>query len=45
MIPDFPLTGLAELKRLLPQVYDLLENGSSWTNQAESMFLESLLPD
>ena len=45
MVPDFPLTGLAELKHLLPQVYDLLENGSSWTNEAEAMFLESMLPD
>ena len=45
MIHDFPITALPELEQVLPQVYSRLENGLSWTHEAESMFLECLLPE
>ena len=44
-VSDFPLTGLHELNSVLPGVYDKLENGLWWTNEAESLFLESMLQD
>jgi len=43
MVKDFPLTGLRELKTVLPDVYDKLENGRFWTMEAEKVFLESQL--
>jgi threonine dehydrogenase-like Zn-dependent dehydrogenase len=43
MVADFPLTGLAELKNVLPEVYRALEGGSVWTNTAERLFLERML--
>ncbi len=43
MVLDFPLTGLSELKTVLPDVYDKLENGRFWTMEAEKAFLESQL--
>jgi threonine dehydrogenase-like Zn-dependent dehydrogenase len=41
MVRDFPLTGLRELKTVLPEVYDKLENHRFWTMEAEQAFLES----
>lgn len=43
MVRDFPLTGLGELKTVLPDVYDRMENGRFWTMEAEKVFLESQL--
>jgi threonine dehydrogenase-like Zn-dependent dehydrogenase len=43
MVRDFPLTGLGELKSVLPEVYGRLENGRFWTLEAEKVFLESVL--
>lgn len=43
LIADFPLTGLPELKNILPDVYRALENGCVWTNGAEELFLEHML--
>ena len=40
---DFPLTGLPELRDVLPQVYQALEDGCVWTNAAEEQFLECML--
>ena len=37
---DFPCTGLADLKDVLPEVYAKLENGQTWTMEAEQAFLE-----
>jgi threonine dehydrogenase-like Zn-dependent dehydrogenase len=44
-VPDFPLTGLPELKKVLPEVYEKLEDGRVWTRAAEETFLEILLPE
>ena len=44
MVPDFPLTGLSELKTVLPEVYEKLENGRTWTREAEALFLDMMLP-
>ena len=43
MIRDFPLTGIIELKTMLPAVYEKLENGRFWTMEAEKAFFESQL--
>ncbi|MBN1834276.1 MAG: alcohol dehydrogenase catalytic domain-containing protein [Spirochaetales bacterium] len=43
LVEDFPLTGLPELKTVLPDVYEALEGGSVWTNAAEELFLERTL--
>jgi threonine dehydrogenase-like Zn-dependent dehydrogenase len=40
MVRDFPLTGLSDLKNTLPEVYEKLENGRNWTNEAERTFIE-----
>jgi len=45
MVPDFPLTGLSELRTVLPEVYEKLENGRAWTREAEALFLEMMLPE
>lgn len=44
-VPDFPLTGLSELKKILPKVYEKLEGGRVWTREAEETFLEIMLPE
>jgi hypothetical protein len=44
-VPDFPLTGLSELKKILPEVYEKLEGGRVWTREAEETFLEIMLPE
>ena len=43
-ILDFPLTALADLKDVLPQVYAKLGPHHSWTVEAEAEFLKELLP-
>ena len=43
MVPDFPLTGLPELEKSLPEVYEKLENGRNWTNEAEKAFIELMV--
>ncbi len=43
-IKDFPLTGLPELKDVLPSVYARLKDGREWTNEAEEEFLRLMLP-
>ncbi len=43
-IKDFPLTGLPELKDVLPTVYARLKDGREWTNEAEEEFLRLMLP-
>jgi threonine dehydrogenase-like Zn-dependent dehydrogenase len=45
MVPDFQLTGLSELKTVLPEVYEKLENGRTWTMEAEALFLDMMLPE
>jgi hypothetical protein len=45
MVLDFPLTGLSELKTVLPEVYEKLENGRAWTREAEALFLDMMLPE
>jgi D-arabinose 1-dehydrogenase-like Zn-dependent alcohol dehydrogenase len=42
-IKEFPLTSLADLKEVLPTVYQRLDNGE-WTNEAEEEFLRIMLP-
>lgn len=44
-IREFPLTGLPELKDVLPSVYAKLKNGREWTVEAEDEFLRILLPE
>jgi hypothetical protein len=44
MVPDFALTALRELDRVLPGVYAQLGDGESWTAAAEAAFLEATLP-
>jgi len=41
---DFPLTALADLESVLPNVYAKLGPNHSWTNKAEAEFLKELLP-
>ena len=41
-IKSFPLTGLPELKHILPSVYDKLSPMGNWTNAAEAEFLHIL---
>jgi len=41
-IKPFPLTGLPELKHILPSVYDKLSPMGSWSNAAEAEFLHIL---
>jgi len=41
MVRDFPLTGLKELKKVLPEVYNRLEDGRFWTVESEQLFLDS----
>ena len=43
-VPDFPLTALPDLRRVLPAVYDQLADGHAWTAGAEAAFLETMLP-
>jgi threonine dehydrogenase-like Zn-dependent dehydrogenase len=43
LVPDFPLTALADLKRVLPEVYEKLGSGDTWTGEAEAAFLEAML--
>lgn len=38
-IMDLPLTPLAELKDVLPTVFDKLKDGREWTNEAEAELL------
>jgi threonine dehydrogenase-like Zn-dependent dehydrogenase len=45
MIPDFALTALGDLDRVLPKVYAQLGDGESWTAAAEAAFLEATLPE
>jgi hypothetical protein len=45
LVLDFPLTALSELKQRLPQVYQKLSDGESWTAEAEAAFLEAALPE
>jgi threonine dehydrogenase-like Zn-dependent dehydrogenase len=42
---DFPLTGLADLGRLLPGVGAKLGPDGAWTAAAEAAFLEAVLPE
>jgi hypothetical protein len=42
---DFPLTGLPELKKRLPNVYAKLGPNESWTNEAEEEFLITMLAE
>jgi threonine dehydrogenase-like Zn-dependent dehydrogenase len=44
-IKEFPLTGLPDLKQVLPTVYARLKNGRGWTVEAEDEFLRILLPE
>jgi threonine dehydrogenase-like Zn-dependent dehydrogenase len=39
---DFPLTPLVDLEPILPQVYEKLHEGRTWTAEAEAVFLEML---
>jgi L-sorbose 1-phosphate reductase len=39
LIPDLPLTPLADLKGLYPSVYAKLKDGQFWTNEAEEELL------
>ncbi len=39
-IKDFPLTPINEIGRLLPEVFNALEDGRVWTAEAERIFLE-----
>jgi threonine dehydrogenase-like Zn-dependent dehydrogenase len=43
-IKPLPLTSLAELKSVLPEVYAKLKDGREWTREAEQEFLEAMLP-
>jgi threonine dehydrogenase-like Zn-dependent dehydrogenase len=43
-ILDFPLAALPDLHHVLPQVYDRLIDGRTWTPEAEAAFLEAMLP-
>lgn len=45
MIENFPLTGLPELINTHPEIYNKLEHGFLWTNDAENTFLETTLSD
>ena len=40
-IIDFPITSLSDLNNILPCVYELLDNGQTWTFEAEREFIES----
>jgi threonine dehydrogenase-like Zn-dependent dehydrogenase len=40
LIPDLPLTPLAELKSLYPTVYARLKDGQFWTKEAEEELLQ-----
>lgn len=42
-VHDFPLTGLDELKDVLPEVAALLGPGDTWNAEAERAFFDSLL--
>jgi threonine dehydrogenase-like Zn-dependent dehydrogenase len=44
LVVDFPLTALSDLKQVLPEVYEKLGSGHSWTGEAEAAFLEAVLP-
>ena len=44
LVADFPLTALADLKRVLPGVYEKLGSEDTWTGEAEAAFLEAMLP-
>ena len=43
-VPDFPLTALPDLRKILPGVYAKLADGRAWTAAAEEAFLEAMLP-
>lgn len=43
-IREMPLTELQDLKDILPTVHAKLENGRTWTGQAEAEFLRLMLP-
>ena len=38
-----PLTGITDLKGVLPSVYAKLRNGKEWTNEAEAELLRLML--
>ncbi len=42
---DFPLTPLVDLEPILPQVYDKLHEGRTWTAGAEAAFLKMMLSE
>ncbi|MCP4169024.1 MAG: alcohol dehydrogenase catalytic domain-containing protein [Chloroflexi bacterium] len=44
LIQDFPLTSLPDLKDSLPTVYAKLKDGREWTVEAETEFLQLMLP-
>lgn len=43
-LKELPLTALPDLKSFLPTVYEKLENGRVWTNEAEKELFRVLLP-
>jgi hypothetical protein len=42
-IKPLPLTGLPDLKNVLPKVYAKLKNGLEWTKEAEQELLDEML--
>ena len=42
-IKPLPLTGITDLKGVLPSVYAKLRNGKEWTNEAEAELLRLML--
>jgi D-arabinose 1-dehydrogenase-like Zn-dependent alcohol dehydrogenase len=44
-IKNLPLTGLPELKEVLPSVYSKLKNGHEWTRAAEEELINLMLKD
>ncbi len=45
MVVDFPLTSCGDLGKVLPEVYEKLGDGYTWTAEAEAVFLEAVLPE
>jgi L-sorbose 1-phosphate reductase len=41
-IKELPLTSLADLKEVLPEVYAKLGRGETWTKAAEATLLDSI---
>jgi hypothetical protein len=41
-IKELPLTAITDLKDVLPEVYEKLDHGRTWTQEAERALLDSM---